>query len=458
VHDAENRKSLRISVFEGISHAVMIGAGETFIVPFAVFLLATDLQIGLLSCLPMFLGSLPQLWSWRLVLRLRSRKKLVVIAAALQAFFWVPMAATAVGGAAAVWALIVLASLYWCGGMILQPAWAGWMAELVPAGERGTYFGHRNRFVQVAAFLGLAGGGVLLRGREQAPLHAFLTLFAIAAAARFLSAFLLSRQNDPPLPAALPRPALGFFRFLTRMPERNFGWLSLYLVIVNFSVHIASPFYIPYLLRDLGISYSVTTFLIGLPVLVKFLFFPFWGRLSDRYGSKKVLIAAGFIMPVTPILWSISGDLIYLAIVQIFSGIIWAAYDLVSYNFLLEATSPRNRVSFMAYYGVLNSFAALAGGLTGWGLLVAGAAVPLHYPFLFLLSGLLRWIPALALLKRLRETRIVEPLWYRNLVLRLFTVRPTRGLTVRPVVMAQNLNGEIKGHAHTPFVNKKAHV
>jgi hypothetical protein len=51
------RKSLKYSVTDGGFHAAMLGCGESFFVAFAVFLKASNIQIGLLGSLPLLIGS-----------------------------------------------------------------------------------------------------------------------------------------------------------------------------------------------------------------------------------------------------------------------------------------------------------------------------------------------------------------------------------------------------------------
>ena len=63
LQDEKIQKSLRYSIFDGAFSAAMIGFGESFFVPFALFLKATSIQIGVLSSLPQALGSLLQLFS-----------------------------------------------------------------------------------------------------------------------------------------------------------------------------------------------------------------------------------------------------------------------------------------------------------------------------------------------------------------------------------------------------------
>lgn len=46
---SENTTSMRASINDGMSHAVMMGCGETYFNVFSIFLKATTLQVGLIS-------------------------------------------------------------------------------------------------------------------------------------------------------------------------------------------------------------------------------------------------------------------------------------------------------------------------------------------------------------------------------------------------------------------------
>ncbi|HLC98962.1 MAG TPA: MFS transporter, partial [Candidatus Nanoarchaeia archaeon] len=61
------RKSLKYSIMDGAFYSAMVGFGESFFSAFAIFLKASNLQIGLLGSLPIALGSVSQLYSNRLI-------------------------------------------------------------------------------------------------------------------------------------------------------------------------------------------------------------------------------------------------------------------------------------------------------------------------------------------------------------------------------------------------------
>lgn len=83
--------SLRHSVRDGCAHSVMLGAGEAYLSPFAIFLGAGSLLVGLLASLPLLVGALAQMGSVYLLDRIPRRRALVTIPALLQAMSWVPL-------------------------------------------------------------------------------------------------------------------------------------------------------------------------------------------------------------------------------------------------------------------------------------------------------------------------------------------------------------------------------
>ena len=84
--------TLKASVRDGVSHAAMMGAGESYIGPFGIFLGATTLQVGLLDTLPQLFGALMQFVGARTMPWFRSRRAVILIGVIFQALLWIPMA------------------------------------------------------------------------------------------------------------------------------------------------------------------------------------------------------------------------------------------------------------------------------------------------------------------------------------------------------------------------------
>jgi len=131
-----------------------------------------------------------------------------------------------------------------------------------------------------------------------------------------------------------------------------------------------------------------------------------WGRAADRIGNLKVMFVTGAMVPLIPLFWLVSTNLVYLVIVQVFSGLAWAGFNLCSVNYLYDATGAEDRTKYLAYFNCGNGLAAGAGALPG-GLSdyphagFNGISGVEHLPD----SGILRGATSLIFLPRLKEVR-----------------------------------------------------
>src|SRR4051794_40723512 len=79
------KETLRVSFKDGVFASVMSGVTDPYFTPFALALGATAQQIGWVSGLPQFFGSLSQLFAVQAVYRIGGRLKLLVGVVSVQA-------------------------------------------------------------------------------------------------------------------------------------------------------------------------------------------------------------------------------------------------------------------------------------------------------------------------------------------------------------------------------------
>ncbi|MBU4502687.1 MAG: MFS transporter [Nanoarchaeota archaeon] len=424
------KKSLVFSIFDGTFHSMMVGFGESFISAFAIFLKATNIQLGLLSSLPLLLGSLSQLFSIRLIKKFNSRKKFIVTSALLQAFMYIPIALVFFFGTLRVFHLIVFMCFYWIFFMVLNPAWNSWMGDLVSERHRGLYFGRRNRIIGFASFITTLLAGFILQrfaDGEMTQYIGFVLIFSLALGSRVMSAFFLSKKYEPKY-RPVEEKGLSVFSFIKRVKGSNFGVLILYLCLINFAVYMSAPFFAAYMLYDLKMSYMTFTIVNASLIISRFIFMPMWGRISDQFGSKKVLAVTGFTIPLIPILWVLNADVAYLIILQLFSGFVWSGFELISFNFVLDTTTHDNRATFVSYYSVLNGVAIFIGGVIGSIIVKYNNVFWSKYLWIFIVSGVLRYIIGILLIPRLRDVRSVDGIDYPHFFIKIVTNIPTVGI------------------------------
>jgi MFS family permease len=429
--DHRVRKSLRHSVTEGAFAAAMVGFGESFFVAYALLLKATTLQVGLLSSLPQALGSLMQFFSNALIRIFGSRKRLVTSGALLQALMYLPVALIFFSGESRVWYLLFFVCLYFIFGMVVNPSWNSWMGDLVVDERRGAYFGRRSKVTSTATFLALLAAGVLLRRFEQGSsaqqYEGFILIFLLALASRAVSVLFLRKQFEPAY--RVPREAeFGFLQFLRQEEFRNYRHFVLYLGFMNFAVFLSAPFFTPYMLNDLKLDYLTFTLVNASSIIIKVLSLPVWGRTVDRFGARRVLSLSGFLMPIVPLLWLFSENVLWLMAIQVYAGFIWGGFEIATVSFIFDITTPQKRATGVAYYNMISGVALISGALAGSMLVRFHALFASPYLLAFLASGIMRFGASLLFLPRLSEVRTVEEIAYPRLFLKVVASVPTISL------------------------------
>jgi len=432
--------SLRHSLKDARAYAVMMGAGETYLSAFALFLKASTPQIGLLASLPPLIGSLAQILSAGLGHLTGRRKPIILAGAGLQAAAWLPIILLPLlFPAAAVPFLIAAVIVYHCGAHLAAPQWASLMGDLVPIRRRGRFFARRTRVVTLGTFLSLAIGGVILHEAAAVgqTLAGFAVLFGIAMVARGISTWHLSRMRDTAgHVAALHLPARG--SWWRQLGRSNFVRFSAFYALMQFAVAISAPFFAVYMLRDLQFSYAQFMANTGMSVLVQFLTLSQWGRISDVFGNRRIVAVTGLMLPLMPLLWMVSPNFWYLLLVQMLSGLSWAGFTLGAGNFLYDLIAREKRATYLAIHNVMSSTGIFCGAVLGGYLGVIlpdrfhvfGLQVVWLSPLLgvFAISAAARTAVLLMLLPKISEVRKVRPISIASVIFRVTRVNALAGM------------------------------
>ena len=85
------------------------------------------------------------------------------------------------------------------------------------------------------------------------------------------------------------------------------------------------------------------------------------GELSDRWGPGKVQMVTMFLIPILPVCWVFATQLWQIVLLNLFGGFLWGAFELVSFNFLLQLTPGSQRARYSAIFQIIVTI-ALGGG------------------------------------------------------------------------------------------------
>ena len=397
------RKDFRAITADGTATSVMMGIGENYFAPFVLAVSSSQLASGLVSSVPIVVGAVLQMITPYALQRIGSYRRWVVFCSAIQGLAMVPLAIAAVRGSMSVAAVFAFVALYWGSGMAGGSAWNAWVGTIVPEPCRARYFAWRTRMCQGGMLAGFLFGGLALQlgvsfGER---LVMFVLLFAVATGSRFVSVFFLNTQSEPVSPDAhvrLPsRSELASF-----LGRGGVGRVFLYLLAVQAAVQISGPYFPPYMLRQLGLSYASYMILLSAAFVAKIAFLPAMGRVVDRWGTTRLLWIGGIGMIPLSSMWIVSDNFVYLLGLQVLSGAAWAAYELAMLLLAFETIPREKRVGMLTVYNMANATAILVGSLVGGSILAVLGEVRHAYWLLFLVSSTARVaaIPVLSGLPR----------------------------------------------------------
>ncbi|MCO8121849.1 MFS transporter [Stieleria sp. TO1_6] len=429
-------ENLRHSMVDAACFGGMVGCGESYFPAFALAIGLGETAAGLVASLPLLVGGALQLISPAAIRWIGGLRRWVVAGAVLQALAFAPLAVAAWHGELSLTALLLIASVYWAAGLATGPAWNTWMEHVVPQQGRARFFTSRSRLQQACTFALLLVAGLILQWASMNGLtsKAFALLFCLAGLLRLSSASYLQRtQSDrqlsggsaPVLPADSSAQAN---QPVSQAAKR----LLVYLVCMQAFIQVSGPFFAPYMLKQLHFGYGTYVSLMSIAFISKVLSMAFWGRVAERYSANRVLWIGGIGLIPLSALWIVSSNVVWLGLMQVVSGIAWAAYELGFFLMFFETLPAGQRTRLLTYYNFANAAAVCVGAVTGAVILSSLGCESQIYYLLFGISSVGRML-CLGLLVGIA----VPTHRLKSIGLRILSVRPGAGSVVSPIMASQ---------------------
>ncbi|MCB9598712.1 MAG: MFS transporter [Sandaracinaceae bacterium] len=418
----ERRRSLRLSVIDGLLHAVMIGATESYLGALAVELGHRDIALSLLVTVPLAVGALSQLASPWLVRALGGEKRAVIAGVVVQALTHLAFFAIAWTGTSSLPLFLAAKVVYWASAASHAPAWSSWMARLVPARVRGRFFARRlwlYHAVLLAVFLG--AGFLLDEARARGTvLLGFGALHLVSLVARISSAGVLSRKSSFGEPPARERSRL------VEVLAQGRWRVAVFAAFLLAGAQLAVPFFTPYMLEELDLDLGEFAMLTSLSIAAKAVAFPLWRLAATRWGARPMLAVSGALIASVPLFWFASEDVVTLSVAQLVGGVAWAGYELCVLQLLMSDAPEGGTVEFYAIASAASGLTQVAGAVVGGLLLREGV---LDYGEVFFASAIARGVALVVLLFIPSPRRPVAAI-----VARFTSVRPSGGASAAPVL------------------------
>jgi MFS family permease len=436
--------SRRYGLRDGACQAITQGSGEHYLSAFALLFGASPFHLSVLSALPQLIGTGAQVASVKLRHWFPDRKALIRAGIVGQALSWLPiLVLPLLFPAFASWLLIGGTALYFACNQFTTPTWNSFIADHLDEHERGAYFARRAKIMAMLSFAALCAAGWLLSVWQDDPFSwiGFALIFAVAAAARWISALALNKVDD--VHGTLdPGNSASFRRFLAGT-SRSFRGFLVFSGAMHAAVLIAGPFFVLYMLRDLHLSYWSYGTWLAAGILGQVITVGAWGGFGDRFGNKALISITGFMVPFLPMLYLAGTNLVFLLFVNFAGGVIWGGLALGLQNYVFDAVRPDDRAKAVATYSTINAFGWCVGALMGSWLVNAlpsrigigefSFVLASNLPVVFFVSGMLRLAVSASLLGKFHEARAVQAAPFTQLVRELPLLKPLAQFLVGPL-------------------------
>lgn len=331
--------------------------------PFTGFLRelgANDLLYSIIAATP-YLGGVLQIFASYTLEKTGKRKLMFLISAYVHRLIWIPIVLIPILvpkedkelALIIITALIIIFSI---ANSVVNISYNSWMGDIVPANQKGSFFGKRTAISAVTGIIaGVAFGKYL---DNISTLIGFAIVFTIAAIFGALDATCFIGVKEPAM-----TPSEKNSSFITMLIEpfkdRNYLKLILFISFWNFGFNFAIPFLNIYMIEQLKIDYfTISIFQQFLAGITTVFFINKIGLLSDKYGTKPILRICCYFVCVLPLLWCIANPSSYIVVMSI-SFLIFGLFSqgimILSNNFSIWLAPEKNRSMFLANYSIITT-------------------------------------------------------------------------------------------------------
>jgi hypothetical protein len=268
--------------------------------------------------------------------------------------------------AALVVSIAMIAS--WSVMNLTSSGWMSWMADLIPAETRGSFFLRRSAVFQGVTVAWFFAASLLLDFFDYgARSWAYAAIFGIGAVGGVADILL---HLPIPEPQRTTRPSFSAADFVAPLKDRNFIRYALAIGVAQMGYYLAGPFQGPYVTSPEAVG--AANVWLGIMTVISQLTWvaiaPLWGFLMDRYGRKPVVLM-GYLIALANLgyVFLSRSDYVYvLPLLSLAYGFFGPAFWEGSNQLMLTIAPPERRVVYISWYnaivGLLSGMGAIAGG------------------------------------------------------------------------------------------------
>jgi MFS family permease len=248
-------------------------------------------------------------------------------------------------------------------------SWMSWLAALVPPRLRGRYYSIRNIVSNLANLLCLPIASFMVANWQGSELAGYGIVLGIGILSGLASLgcqhFML--DIDPQAYIEPEQHESLLVGLTAALKDPNLVMFLIYFALWGFAVNLSTPFFNLYMLDNLEVDITWVTLFSSIYTGANMLMMLVWGRLSDRFGNRPILLCVGIAVAIVPLFWLLTGFeqvrsqlWIYLAVFHLIFGGMWSAIDLCNNNLQIGITPIQHHATFFA---IVAAVAGVSGAL-----------------------------------------------------------------------------------------------
>jgi MFS family permease len=363
---ADKRWNLTLFFYDGLFAAASDKIILTYLTIYLLSLGATRQQIGLLSSFSNLTAAFLLLPAAMLVERSGKPKRITLLTASGSRLTLLLLALIPLffkDSRALIWIILGLALVRETFANMGYPGWMAITGDIIPIEGRGRYFGTRNFVMGLAGILTALFVGQAITQIGEPLGYQLAFIFAVILGVLSMSFFAHLKNTDKEDQEPVHQIHSGFKEILSSIRgEKQFIRFCVFTAVWNFSIYIAAPFFNVYMVDTLHFTAAMIGVVSVANTIANLLVQRRVGILSEKLGNRKVAVICLLLIPMVPLIWGLWVRQYWQAVlIEALSGILWGAYNLVSFNLLLLKTPEKQRARFSAFYQIVVTL-GLAGG------------------------------------------------------------------------------------------------
>lgn len=396
-------KTKKLSLVDGAFWTGMVSFGEMLTMLYLAKVCTQRSLLAFLSTIPVAVGAVAQAIVPQVFSKVKART-LLLSSIGLQIFGILIIAISFTRDPFTTWILACGLTMYWVGGMTGGPPWQEMMAHLIPESEHNRYFSSRSAVLSIVNLGTNMIVGLMLHDRLDR--RTVLTFVCVAFVLRLFSYLALWFH---PKPKVVTLSELRFNQPLSGQTSVGivarksviglFG-ICVFMFIFRFGVNLAGPFFNPYMLNNMQLPIMTIFVISSIPLVTRVFLMHNWGILLDKRWVLEGTLICGSGIALAPALWTMSSKLGWITGVQIWSGVMWAGFEVLSV-LVVQRLFPDRIMRALAFTFSAAALGSAAGGLLGGYFLDLGLSIT----DLFWSSTIVRSVAVAGLMSHLRVQR-----------------------------------------------------